>query len=138
MTLVYDTLILLPVLATPYKEGPVRQIADSRSPRMIFLCKRGTNNVPETCNRDRVDSKPHDGDVIDCFALMDGCKEEVTMILAWPKKTREIHNHHIDSTVWNDFKFRDDDIIISTYNKSGTTWMQQIVSQLLFNGETRS
>jgi aryl sulfotransferase len=63
-------------------------------------------------------------------------EQEVTMNPAWPKKTREMHNHHIDSTVWNDFKFRDDDIIISTYNKSGTTWMQQIVSQLLFNGET--
>ena len=31
--------------------------------------------------------------------------------------------------------FRDDDIIISTYAKSGTTWVQQIVSQLIFNGE---
>ncbi len=52
-----------------------------------------------------------------------------------PVKTRELHNHHFDSTIWNDFKFRDDDIIIATYAKSGTTWVQQIVSQLLFNGE---
>jgi aryl sulfotransferase len=52
-----------------------------------------------------------------------------------PVKTREFHNHHFDSTMWNDFPFRDDDIIIGTYAKSGTTWMQQIVSQLLFNGE---
>ena len=51
-----------------------------------------------------------------------------------PKKTRELHNHHFDSTIWNDFKFRDDDIIIATYAKSGTTWLQQIVSQLIFNG----
>ena len=51
-----------------------------------------------------------------------------------PKKTREIHNHHFDSTIWNDFKFRDDDIVIATYAKSGTTWVQQIISQLLFNG----
>lgn len=51
-----------------------------------------------------------------------------------PKKTREFHNHHFDSTIWNDFEFRDDDIIIGTYGKSGTTWMQQIVSQLLFDG----
>jgi aryl sulfotransferase len=56
--------------------------------------------------------------------------------LTWPVKTREMHNQHIDSTVWNDFKFRDDDIIISTYAKSGTTWMQQIISQMLFNGDT--
>lgn len=51
-----------------------------------------------------------------------------------PLKTREIHSHHFDSTIWNDFKFRNDDIIISTYAKSGTTWVQQIVAQLLFNG----
>jgi aryl sulfotransferase len=59
-----------------------------------------------------------------------------TAEIAWPQKTREMHNNHIDSTVWNDFKFRDDDIIISTYAKSGTTWMQQIVSQMLFAGDT--
>lgn len=56
-------------------------------------------------------------------------------ILSLPRKKRELHNHHFDSTIWNDFKFREDDIIISTYAKSGTTWMQQIISQLLFNGE---
>jgi aryl sulfotransferase len=53
---------------------------------------------------------------------------------AEPQKTREFHNHHFDSTIWNDFAFRADDIIISTYAKSGTTWVQQIVSQLLWNG----
>lgn len=52
-----------------------------------------------------------------------------------PRKTRELHNHHFDSTIWNDFQFRDDDIVIGTYAKSGTTWMQQIVAQLLFNGQ---
>jgi aryl sulfotransferase len=55
--------------------------------------------------------------------------------VAWPQKTREIHNHHMDSTIWNGFEFRNDDIIIATYGKSGTTWLQQIVSQLIFNGE---
>jgi hypothetical protein len=34
--------------------------------------------------------------------------------IAWPRKTREIHNHHMDSTIWNDFRFRDDDIIIAS------------------------
>lgn len=51
---------------------------------------------------------------------------------AWPSKTREMLTNHFDSTIWNDFVFRDDDIIISTYAKSGTTWMQQIIGQMLF------
>ena len=52
----------------------------------------------------------------------------------WPRKTRELHNHHFDSTIWNDLVFRDDDVVIATYAKSGTTWVQQIVAQLLFEG----
>ena len=57
-----------------------------------------------------------------------------TGTVAWPRKTRELHNHHFDSTVWNDFKFRDDDIVIASYAKSGTTWLQQIIGQLVFAG----
>jgi len=55
--------------------------------------------------------------------------------IRWPEKTRELQNHHFDSTIWNEFNFRDNDIIIATYAKSGTTWLQQIISQLIFNGE---
>jgi len=52
-----------------------------------------------------------------------------------PTKTRELHSHHFDSTIWNDFKFRQDDIVIATYGKSGTTWMQQIIAQMLHGGD---
>jgi aryl sulfotransferase len=52
-----------------------------------------------------------------------------------PKKTQEFQNHHIDSTIWNDLAIRDDDVIVATYAKSGTTWTQQIVSQLLAHGD---
>ena len=55
----------------------------------------------------------------------------------WPRKTRELMNHHMDSTIWNHFKFRDDDIVVATYAKSGTTWTQQIVGQLVFAGDER-
>ena len=54
---------------------------------------------------------------------------------AFPVKTHEMHSHHFDSTMWNGFSFRDDDVIIASYAKSGTTWLQQIVAQLIFNGD---
>ena len=55
--------------------------------------------------------------------------------IEWPQKTRELNSNHFDSTIWNDYVFRDNDIIIATYAKTGTTWVQQIISQLIFNGE---
>lgn len=59
----------------------------------------------------------------------------MTAQTTWPRKTRDIFNHHMDSTRWNDFRFRDDDVVVATYGKSGTTWTQQIVGQLVFAGE---
>jgi aryl sulfotransferase len=57
------------------------------------------------------------------------------LLVEFPRKTRELHNHHMDSTVWNGFAFRDDDVVVATYGKAGTTWTQQIVAQLLFGAE---
>lgn len=56
--------------------------------------------------------------------------------IAWPEKTRDMHSHHFDSTMWDGFEFRDDDIVIATYAKAGTTWVQQILAQLLFDART--
>ncbi len=55
--------------------------------------------------------------------------------IQWPVKTRDIHNHHMNSAIWDDFAFRNDDVIVATYGKSGTTWTQQIVGQLIFAGD---
>ena len=55
--------------------------------------------------------------------------------MATPRKTRDIHNHHMDSTLWDNFDFRGDDVVVATYAKSGTTWTQQIVGQLLHQGD---
>lgn len=49
-----------------------------------------------------------------------------------PAVTHIYQNHHLDSTRWNLFQPRDNDIVISTSYKSGTTWMQGIVRQLVF------
>ena len=38
-----------------------------------------------------------------------------------PVKTRDVLNHHMDSTIWDELKLRQDDIVITTYAKSGTT-----------------
>ena len=37
--------------------------------------------------------------------------------VAWPRKTRELMNHHMDSTVWNAFAFRGDDVVIARAGK---------------------
>lgn len=39
----------------------------------------------------------------------------MTGTVATPTKTRELHNHHFDSTIWNDFRFREDDIVVAEY-----------------------
>jgi aryl sulfotransferase len=49
-----------------------------------------------------------------------------------PERTRIYQNHHFDSTRWNYFEPRDDDIIVATSYKAGTTWTQAIVAHLLF------
>lgn len=46
--------------------------------------------------------------------------------ITWPKKSRDIHNHQMNSTVWGHFRMRDDNAVLATYAKSGTKWMQQI------------
>jgi len=53
---------------------------------------------------------------------------------AWPQKTRDLHNHHLDTTIWDDFEFKEGDVIIASWPKSGSTWAQQLVGQLLYNG----
>ena len=59
----------------------------------------------------------------------------MTDAATWSTKTRELQTRVSDSTIWNEFRFRNDDIVIATHPKAGTTWMQQIVGQLLFGGD---
>src|SRR5581483_4200908 len=44
-------------------------------------------------------------------------------------------NYMMDSLRWDFFKPRNDDIIVTTAYKAGTTWMQAIVANLIFGGK---
>ena len=50
------------------------------------------------------------------------------------QRTRTYKNHHLDSTRWDAIEPRDGDVVITTSYKSGTTWTQHIVGQLLLRG----
>lgn len=52
-----------------------------------------------------------------------------------PKVIHTYQNHVLDSTRWNLYVPRDDDIIVATAYKSGTTWTLGIVRQLVFQGK---
>ena len=49
-----------------------------------------------------------------------------------PTVTRVYQNAMLDSTYWEHYKPRPDDIVISTSMKAGTTWMQRICAALVF------
>jgi aryl sulfotransferase len=44
---------------------------------------------------------------------------------------RAVRSRVFDSSRWDGYRPRDDDIVIATYSKCGTTWMQRIVSMLV-------
>jgi aryl sulfotransferase len=50
--------------------------------------------------------------------------------------TREYRTWSTDSRRWKAYRPRRDDVIIATYPKAGTTWMQQIVGLLVFQDPT--
>ncbi len=52
-----------------------------------------------------------------------------------PQVIHTYQNHTLDSTRWQGYQPRTDDIIITTSYKSGTNWMQEIVRQLIFCGQ---
>lgn len=47
----------------------------------------------------------------------------------------ELVHHCIDSRHWEGFVYRPGDIVIVSWGKCGTTWVQQIVGQLLFGAD---
>lgn len=54
------------------------------------------------------------------------------MAMPEPERSREYRNHHLDSSRWDNFVPRDDDIVVTTAYKAGTTWTQRAIAALLF------
>jgi aryl sulfotransferase len=52
----------------------------------------------------------------------------------FPLRIREYRNYGFESRNWNLITPRDGDVVISTSYKSGTTWMQNIVLRMIFQG----
>lgn len=52
------------------------------------------------------------------------------------RKDVDVAHRLMNTTIWDEVPLRDGDIIISSWMKSGTTWLQQIIAQLIFaNGK---
>ncbi|MEZ4619859.1 MAG: sulfotransferase domain-containing protein [Caldilineaceae bacterium] len=54
-----------------------------------------------------------------------------------PERTHTYESYVFDSTRWDHYEPRRDDIIVTTSYRSGTTWMQNILLQLIFLGEPK-
>jgi aryl sulfotransferase len=52
-----------------------------------------------------------------------------------PQRLHTYQDYHKDSSHWDGFKPRTDDIIIATTPKAGTTWVQAIVANLIFQDQ---
>jgi aryl sulfotransferase len=56
----------------------------------------------------------------------------IFMTTELPRRSREYRNYGFESRNWDLVPPRDGDVVISTSYKSGTTWMQNIVLQMIF------
>lgn len=54
------------------------------------------------------------------------------------KPSETMRNHMIDTKFWDQVELVDNDIFINTPAKAGTTWTQEIVAQLLYDGDYTS
>src|SRR5918993_5402582 len=60
------------------------------------------------------------------------CHERRRGAMDTPRRTRTYRSHHLDSERWGSVTLRPGDVVISTSMKAGTTWMQRIMSLLVF------
>ena len=50
------------------------------------------------------------------------------LIKGLPLRTKSYKNLRIDTSRWDCYVARSGDVVVATYAKNGTTWMEQILS----------
>ena len=60
-----------------------------------------------------------------------------TIIRGLPQRTKYIENIRIDSARWDHYVPRQGDVVVATYAKNGTTWMEHIVLHLIHRGPVK-
>lgn len=68
--------------------------------------------------------------------IMNEAKDADCELNVWGQLPVTVSNHTIDSRRWAGFSRRSGDVFIATWAKSGTTWLQQIIAQLIFGSGT--
>ena len=59
------------------------------------------------------------------------------IIRGLPQRTRSYENVRIDSARWDHYAPRKGDVVVATYTKNGTTWMEHIVLHLIHRGSSK-
>ena len=59
------------------------------------------------------------------------------LIRGLPQRTKSYSNIRIDSARWDYYTPRDGDVVVATYAKNGTTWMEHIVLHLFHRGSDK-
>ncbi|MCH2663380.1 sulfotransferase domain-containing protein [bacterium] len=65
-----------------------------------------------------------------------GIPEVVLLVRGLPQRKKFFENVRIDSSRWDHYVPREGDVVVATYAKNGTTWMEQIVLHLIHGGST--
>lgn len=59
------------------------------------------------------------------------------LIRGLPQRTKSYENPRIDTSRWDHYVPREGDVVVATYAKNGTTWMEQIILHLIHRGEDK-
>ena len=120
--------ICKPPVGNRYSAVTLPQVGESKIASFVFASAHGLAPDPQIKGLSRKEKKfvPIKARVVVSKFSWENAMADL------PQRTRVYQNHHLDSTRWNWFTPRDDDIIIATSYKAGTTLMQTIVGNLLF------